>query len=84
MCSKPSPRIPAGNFSVISGVSENFSFHASPEAFLVARITEHHRDHPLGDHGRAGTRKGTSASQNSESKRDCSILLSSSKGGSGQ
>jgi cytochrome P450 len=31
---------------MFSGVNENFSFHSSPEAFLVARIVQHRKDHP--------------------------------------
>ena len=46
MCPKPSPQVPAGNSGILAGVSENFAFHSSPEAFLVARILQHHKDHP--------------------------------------
>ena len=46
MCTKPTPEIPPGNTSVLSGLSENFAFHSSPEAFLIARIIQHHEQHP--------------------------------------
>lgn len=42
---KPKPILPAGNASVWSGISENFSFHSSPEAFLSNAILQHHREH---------------------------------------
>ena len=38
--------MPPGNTGILAGVSENFAFHSSPEAFLVARILQHHKDHP--------------------------------------
>ena len=46
MGSKPTPQVPLGNSSIFAGVNENFSFHSSPEAFLVARIIQHHKDKP--------------------------------------
>lgn len=42
---KPAPQVPAGNTGILSGLSENFAFHSSPEAFLVARIIQHHQEH---------------------------------------
>ena len=46
MTSKPPPQIPAGSGSIFSGMTENLSFHSSPESFLVARILQHHKDNP--------------------------------------
>lgn len=39
---KPAAVVPRGSQSFLSGVSENFAFHASPEAFLANRIREHY------------------------------------------
>lgn len=52
MCPKPSPQVPSGNTGILAGVSENFAFHSSPEAFLVARILQHHKEHPHKVHER--------------------------------
>lgn len=38
--SKPPPQLPVGNSSTLRGVTENFSFHSSPEAFIASRIQQ--------------------------------------------
>ena len=43
---KPSPQIPSGTSSLLSGASENLTFHKSPESFLASKILQHHKDHP--------------------------------------
>ncbi|TKA33369.1 hypothetical protein B0A50_00922 [Salinomyces thailandicus] len=40
------PRLPPGTSSILSGASENFSFHSSPETFIVNRILQYHKDRP--------------------------------------
>ncbi len=40
------PQLPLGNTSILRGISENFSFHASPEAFITSRILELQRSNP--------------------------------------
>lgn len=39
-------QLPVGNASILSGLSENFSFHSSPESFITSRILQHARSHP--------------------------------------
>lgn len=41
---KPAPVAPRGNTSFFTGISENFAFHASPEAFLAHRIGEQYQN----------------------------------------
>lgn len=43
---KPNPILPSGNASIWSGISENFSFHSSPEAFLANAAVQYHNDNP--------------------------------------
>lgn len=43
---KPPPQVPKGTSSLVTGASENLSFHNSPESFLASRILQHHKDHP--------------------------------------
>jgi cytochrome P450 len=44
--SKSKPQLPAGNASFFRGISENFSFHASPETFITSRVLEFQRANP--------------------------------------
>lgn len=46
MPDKPPPQLPWGNPSTLQGVSENFSFHASPESFITQRVLRLHRSNP--------------------------------------
>ncbi|KAI7082172.1 hypothetical protein KC356_g8583 [Hortaea werneckii] len=43
---KPEAQLPPGTSSFLSGASENFSFHSSPESFIVNRILQYHKDRP--------------------------------------
>ncbi|KAK5309549.1 hypothetical protein LTR70_010204, partial [Exophiala xenobiotica] len=38
--SRPPPQLPVGNSSSLRGVTENFSFHSSPEAFITSRVQQ--------------------------------------------
>ena len=46
MTAEPEALLPPGNAGIWSGISENLSFHASPESFLVNRILQYHEEHP--------------------------------------
>lgn len=43
---KPSPQVPPGTSSLLSGATDNLSFHSSPESFLASQVLKHHKDHP--------------------------------------
>ncbi|KAF2240556.1 cytochrome P450 [Trematosphaeria pertusa] len=43
---KPDPQLPLGTSSTLRGLSETFSFHASPESFITSRILDFHKEHP--------------------------------------
>ncbi|KAI6792054.1 hypothetical protein KC360_g6766 [Hortaea werneckii] len=43
---KPEAQLPPGTSSFLSGASENFSFHSSPESFIINRILQYHKDRP--------------------------------------
>jgi cytochrome P450 len=43
---KPPPQLPSGTTSTLRGISENFSFHASPEAFITSRVLAYQRANP--------------------------------------
>ncbi|KAI7187143.1 hypothetical protein KC363_g6198 [Hortaea werneckii] len=43
---KPEAQLPSGTSSFLSGASENFSFHSSPESFIINRILQYHKDRP--------------------------------------
>ncbi|KAL8816793.1 MAG: hypothetical protein Q9223_004258 [Gallowayella weberi] len=40
------PVLPFGSPTTLSGISENFSFHSSPENFITARVLSFQRAHP--------------------------------------
>ncbi|KAL8804462.1 MAG: hypothetical protein Q9182_002567 [Xanthomendoza sp. 2 TL-2023] len=40
------PVLPYGSPTTLSGISENFSFHSSPENFIAARVLSFHKAHP--------------------------------------
>ncbi|KAI4190867.1 MAG: hypothetical protein LQ346_004841 [Caloplaca aetnensis] len=40
------PVLPYGSPTTLSGISENFSFHSSPESFIIARVLAFQRAHP--------------------------------------
>ncbi|KAL8945895.1 MAG: hypothetical protein Q9222_007629 [Ikaeria aurantiellina] len=40
------PALPHGSPSILSGLSETFSFHASPESFITARVLAFRKAHP--------------------------------------
>ncbi|KAK3716489.1 hypothetical protein LTR37_006385 [Vermiconidia calcicola] len=46
MSKKPKPTLPNGGTSIFSGLSENLSFHSSPESFITGRILQYHKEHP--------------------------------------
>ena len=46
MADKPPPELPPGWTSTLSGLSETFSFHASPESFITSRVAALQRLHP--------------------------------------
>lgn len=46
MTSKPPPTLPVGNAGTFSGITDNFSFHASPESFLSNYALRYQQDHP--------------------------------------
>ncbi|OCL13374.1 cytochrome P450 [Glonium stellatum] len=43
---KPTPQLPTGNASVWHGISENFSFHSSPESFIASRVLDYQKANP--------------------------------------
>lgn len=43
---KAPPELPKGNAGILSGISENFSFHSSPEAFIASRVLAYQRANP--------------------------------------
>lgn len=48
MASQPRlPVLPHGNSSVLSGLSETFAFHSSPESFITARVLAFQTSNPL-------------------------------------
>ncbi|MDI1486557.1 MAG: hypothetical protein OHK93_005788 [Ramalina farinacea] len=40
------PVLPPGSSSILSGLSETFSFHSSPESFITSRVLAFRRSHP--------------------------------------
>ncbi|KAJ9663958.1 hypothetical protein H2201_005440 [Coniosporium apollinis] len=42
----PPPQLPAGTSSTLRGLSQNLSFHSSPEAFITTKVLEFQRAHP--------------------------------------
>lgn len=47
MASEPQlPILPYGSPTILSGLSETFSFHSSPEAFITSRVLAFHESHP--------------------------------------
>lgn len=46
MTEKPPPTLPVGNAGTFSGITDNFSFHASPESFLSNYALRYQQDHP--------------------------------------
>ena len=40
------PVLPPGSSSILSGLSETFSFHASPESFITSRVLAFRNNHP--------------------------------------
>lgn len=46
MTNKRNPVLPSGNAGVFTGISENFSFHASPESFIQTQILKYYQQHP--------------------------------------
>lgn len=54
--SKPAPLLPAGNAGILTGIGENFGFHASPEVFLSSRILQYQLSNPHVVEGRHAVR----------------------------
>lgn len=46
MVNKPKPVLPPGTGGIFSGISENLSFHASPESFIQSQILRYHNQNP--------------------------------------
>ncbi|KAF2490056.1 cytochrome P450 [Lophium mytilinum] len=46
MASNPPPQLPPGMTSSLRGISETYSFHASPEAFIASRVLAYQKEHP--------------------------------------
>lgn len=42
----PPPQLPAGTSFTLRGLSQNLSFHSSPEAFITTKVLEFQRAHP--------------------------------------
>lgn len=40
------PKLPYGSPTILSGLSETFSFHSSPENFITSRVLAFHKAHP--------------------------------------
>ncbi|GAB7360239.1 hypothetical protein MBLNU230_g7999t1 [Neophaeotheca triangularis] len=43
---KPPPQLPPGTSSMLAGMSENLSFHASPETFIANRALQYQQQNP--------------------------------------
>jgi len=54
--SRPQPQLPLGNSSSLRGVTENFSFHSSPEAFIASRTQQWQSENPSGTNTRTPIR----------------------------
>ncbi|CAK4002296.1 cytochrome P450 [Lecanosticta acicola] len=46
MANKPPPILPPGNAGTLSSITDNFAFHASPEAFLTNYARRYSQEHP--------------------------------------
>ena len=42
----PTPELPRGSAGIFSGLSETFSFHASPESFITSRVLAFQKQNP--------------------------------------
>lgn len=42
----PTPVLPYGSPTLLSGIQENFAFHSSPERFITARVLAFQKAHP--------------------------------------
>ena len=56
MPNKPKPVLPPGTGGIFSGISENLSFHASPESFIQSQILRYHNQNPQAVHKRSPVR----------------------------